>query len=65
MQALCESGAGAGTRSQSRNMKPVIQPVQQGCDLVELHRQHPASYPQLLQSTAHDRYDILFSYNFV
>jgi len=62
MQALCDSGAGAGTRSHSRNMKAVIQPVQQGCDLVELHRLHPARYPRLLQSTAHDRYDILFAF---
>ena len=62
MQALRDSVAGAGTRSQSRNMKPVIQPLQQGCDLVELHRLHPASYPCLLQSTAHGRYDILFAF---
>ena len=62
MQALGDSGAGAGTRPQSRNMKPVIQPVQQGCDLVELHRLYPASYPRLLQSTAHGRYDILFAF---
>jgi len=62
MQALRDSGAGAGTRSQSRNMKPVIQPVQPGCDLVELHCLYPASYPRLLQSTAHGRFDILFAY---
>jgi len=62
MQALRESGAGAGTRPQPRNMEPVIQPVQQGCDLVELHRLHPARYPRLLQSTAHGRYDILFAF---
>ncbi len=43
-------------------MNPVIQPVQQGCDLVELHRLYPASYPRLLQSTAHGRYDILFAF---
>jgi anthranilate synthase component 1 len=43
-------------------MKPVIQRLQQGCNLVELHRLHPASYPRLLQSTAHGRYDILFAF---
>lgn len=62
MQALLDSGAGVDTRPQSRNMKPVIQPVQQGCDLVELHRLDPARYPRLLQSTAHGRYDILFAF---
>ena len=62
MQALRDSGAGPGTRSQTRNMKPVIQPLQHGCDLVELHRLDPASYPGLLQSTAHGRYDILFAF---
>jgi anthranilate synthase component 1 len=43
-------------------MKPVMQPVAQDCDLVELHRLHPARYPGLLQSTAHGRYDILFAF---
>jgi len=62
MQALRDSDAGAGTRPHSRSMNPVIQPVQQGCDLVELHRLAPASYPCLLQSTAHGRYDILFAF---
>jgi anthranilate synthase component 1 len=62
MQALRDSGAGAGMRPQSRNMDPVIQPVQHDCDLVELHRLDPASYPGLLQSTAHGRYDILFAF---
>ncbi len=62
MQALLDSGADTDTRPQSRTMKPVIQPVQQGCDLVELHRLDPARYPRLLQSTAHGRYDILFAF---
>jgi anthranilate synthase component 1 len=62
MQALRDSDAGADPRSQSRNMKPVIQLVRQGCDLVELHRLNPSSYPRLLQSTAHGRYDILFAF---
>ncbi len=62
MQALCNSGAAADTRSESRIMNPVIQPVQHDCDLVELHRLDPAGYPGLLQSTAHGRYDILFAY---
>ena len=62
MQALCDSGAGAGTRPQSRNMNSVIQPVRHDCDLVELQRLDPASYPHLLQSTAHGRYDILFAF---
>jgi len=43
-------------------MNPVIQPVRCDCDLVELHRLDPASYPGLLQSTAHGRYDILFAF---
>ena len=62
MQAPRDTGAGAGTWSKSRNMKPVIQPLQQGCDLVELHRLDPGSYPRLLQSTAHGRYDVLFAF---
>jgi len=61
MQALRASGAGKHT-AQSRNMNPVIQPVRRDCDLVELHRLDPASYPGLLQSTAHGRYDILFAF---
>jgi anthranilate synthase component 1 len=62
MLALRGSGAGASIRLQSRNMNPVIQPVRCDCDLVELHRLDPASYPGLLQSTAHGRYDILFAF---
>ena len=62
MQALRDSGAGAGTRPQPRSMVPLIQPVRHDCDLVELHRLDPASYPGLLQSTAHGRYDILFAF---
>jgi anthranilate synthase component 1 len=62
MPVLYQTGAGAGIRTQSRNMNPVIQPVRQGCDLVELHRCHTSRYPCLLQSTAHGRYDILFAF---
>jgi anthranilate synthase component 1 len=62
MQALRGSGAGASTRLQTRNMNPVIQPVRHDCDLVELHCLDPSSYPGLLQSTAHGRYDILFAF---
>jgi len=39
-----------------------MQPLRQGCDLLELHRLYPGRYPHLLQSTAQGRYDILFAF---
>jgi len=43
-------------------MKPIVQPVSQDCDPVELYRLDHGRYPRLLQSTAQGRFDILFAF---
>ncbi len=42
-------------------MTSIISNLDRAVDLLALHRQDPARYPHLLQSTAHGRYDILFA----
>ena len=59
MKALRDMGS-ASTRS----VEPCLEArgTSHTVDLIDLHASNPARYPQLLQSTAHGRFDILFAF---
>ena len=62
MHALRAAGIVPGSNNRFHDVSlPVIQ-IDRVINPVELHKADPARYPQLLQSTANGRYDILFAF---
>jgi 4-amino-4-deoxychorismate synthase (2-amino-4-deoxychorismate-forming) component I len=55
---------GGRRRSSTRSSQPCcsLHGISFPFDLIDLHAHNPARYPQLLQSTAHGRFDILFAF---
>jgi anthranilate synthase component 1 len=62
VKALRDTGGRRG--SQTRSYKPccALRGISFPFDLIDLHAHNPGRYPQLLQSTAHGRFDILFAF---
>ncbi len=62
MNALCDTGGRRGSSTRSSEPCCALHGISFPFDLIDLHAHNPARYPQLLQSTAHGRFDILFAF---
>jgi anthranilate synthase component 1 len=60
--AVRDTGGRRGASTGSSEPHCMVQAVRLPFDLIDLHAYNPARYPQLLQSTAHGRFDILFAF---
>ena len=62
MKALRDMGGRRGSSIRSSETCCEVHGISLPFDLIDLHAYNPARYPQLLQSTAHGRFDILFAF---
>jgi anthranilate synthase component 1 len=62
VEALRDTGGRRGSSIRSSEPCCTRHGISSPFDLIDLHARNPARYPQLLQSTAHGRFDILFAF---
>jgi anthranilate synthase component 1 len=62
VKALRDTGGRRGSSTRSSESCCEAYGIHIPFDLIDLHAHNPARYPQLLQSTAHGRFDILFAF---
>jgi anthranilate synthase component 1 len=62
VEALRDTGGRRGSSIRSSEPGCTRHGISSPFDLIDLHAHNPARYPQLLQSTAHGRFDILFAF---
>jgi anthranilate synthase component 1 len=62
VKALRDTGGRRGASTRSSEPCLEVYGISLPFDLIDLHASNPARYPQLLQSTAHGRFDILFAF---
>jgi anthranilate synthase component 1 len=62
VKALRDTGSRRGSSTRSSDSCCEVYGISFPFDLIDLHAHNPARYPQLLQSTAHGRFDILFAF---
>jgi 4-amino-4-deoxychorismate synthase (2-amino-4-deoxychorismate-forming) component I len=62
VKALRDTGGRRGSSTRSSEPCCALHEISFAFDLIDLHAHNPARYPQLLQSTAHGRFDILFAF---
>jgi anthranilate synthase component 1 len=62
VEALREKGGRRGSSTRSSDPGCSLHGISAPFDLIDLHAHNPARYPQLLQSTTHGRFDILFAF---